>query len=118
METIEMERKGVTVAFLKGFSARLGISIGRLHEIIGLRRTAKDERGKGARVVGSAGHAALALAELLARAQEIFTNPTSERAEGFDVARWLGQWLELPQPALGGSKPADLICAPTGARIV
>ena len=26
---------------------------------------------------------------------------------GFDAARWVGDWLEQPIPALGGAKPAD-----------
>lgn len=118
MKRIAMEREGVSVAVLNGLAGRLGISICRLHRIIGLGRTTSGERFEGARVAGAAGHAAIALAELLSRAEEIVAGSTSQRAEGFDVARWLGLWLEQPQPALGGSKPADLIGTPTGARVV
>lgn len=31
----------------------------------------------------------------------------SGASTGFDVARWVGDWLEQPTPALGGAKPAD-----------
>jgi hypothetical protein len=36
-------------------------------------------------------------------------NSTSLESKDFDSAKWLGQWLERAQPALGGRKPADLI---------
>lgn len=41
-----------------------------------------------------------------------------EGADGFDAVKWLGQWLERPQPALGGRRPADLMDTPTGMEMV
>ena len=43
---------------------------------------------------------------------------TDAAAPGFDAARWLGQWIEQPQAALGGQKPADLLDTPTGLSVV
>jgi hypothetical protein len=39
---------------------------------------------------------------LLGLAPEILARSTAAEACGFDAARWLGEWIELPQPALGG----------------
>ena len=51
-------------------------------------------------------------------AKDIVENSTVPEAEGFDAAQWLGRWIERPQPALGGRKPADLIGTPTGRAMV
>lgn len=56
--------------------------------------------------------------KLLSIAQDIVQDSTSPEAEGFDTAKWLAHWLEQPQPALGGRKPADFLDTPTGVEIV
>ena len=63
-------------------------------------------------------HAAIALTKLVALANEIVVESTDPRAVAFDAARWLGIWIERPQPALGGRKPADLLDTPAGADVV
>ncbi|MBS0348172.1 MAG: DUF2384 domain-containing protein [Proteobacteria bacterium] len=37
---------------------------------------------------------------------------------GFDAARWVGDWLEQPIPALGGAKPADYMGTTEGQELV
>ena len=56
--------------------------------------------------------------KLLGIAQSIVNNSTAAEAKAFDAAKWLGQWIEQPQPALGGRRPADLISTPTGVEVV
>ena len=90
----------------------------RVFEILGVpKATAEKKAAKGEVVSGSGGHAAVGMAKLIAKAQEIVRNSTSPDAQGFDAARWLGQWLERPQPALGGRKPAALVSTPTGVEV-
>ena len=69
-------------------------------------------------VSGNGGHAAIGIARLLGKAQAIVVNSTAAQAKGFDSAKWLGQWLERPQPSLGGRKSAELIDTPTGIEVV
>jgi uncharacterized protein (DUF2384 family) len=57
-------------------------------------------------------------ASLLNIANDIVRNSTAPEAAGFDTATWLRQWIELPQPALGGQKPVDLIGTPAGLAAV
>lgn len=36
--------------------------------------------------------------------------------EDFDVDTWLQEWLRLPQPALGGVPPMELLVTPGGVE--
>jgi putative toxin-antitoxin system antitoxin component (TIGR02293 family) len=38
--------------------------------------------------------------------------------EGFDAARWVAAWLQRSVPALGGSRPGDLMDTAEGREIV
>lgn len=82
------------------------------------KATAERKAATGAMVVGRGGQAAIALVKLLGIAQGIVGNSTASRARGFDTAAWLGSWIERPQPALGGRKPADVVDTPTGVDVV
>ncbi len=52
--------------------------------------------------------------KLLAIARRIVANSTSQDAKNFDVENWLDEWLDSPQPALGGRKTAELLKKPSG----
>lgn len=119
METVEIERKGVSGRYLKDLAKQLGIATTRVFNIIDMpRATAASKAAKGEPVAGHSGQAALALTRLVALANMIVAESTAPEADGFDAAKWLGTWIERPQPALGGRKPADLLDTPTGADIV
>lgn len=36
----------------------------------------------------------------------------------FDAARWVGEWLDRPIPALGGARPSDYMDTITGQMLV
>ena len=82
------------------------------------KATAEKKAASGEVLSGSGGQAAIGMAKLLGVAQAIVANSTATDAQNFDSAAWLGQWLERPQAALGGRKPADLIDTPTGIEVV
>ena len=63
------------------------------------RSTLASKIKSNAPLKGREGLAAIKMVKLLAQAQRIVDNSTSEQAEGFDTAHWLGQWLEQAQPA-------------------
>jgi len=119
MERVEIERRGVSGAFIKEFSRKLGVPAVRVFRILGVpRATAEKKAAAGELVTGSGGRAAVGMIRLLGIAQDIIANSTAEEAKHFDAAKWLGVWLERPQPTLGGRKPADLIDTPTGLEVV
>lgn len=119
IQLIETERKGVAGIFVKDLSRRMEIPAQRMFDILGVAKaTAEKKVAAGELLTGNGGRAALGLARLLGIAKEIVDNSTAPEAKDFDSAKWLGQWLETPQPALGGRKPATLIDTPTGLEVV
>lgn len=116
---IETERKGVAGAFVKDLSRRMEIPAQRMFVILGIpKATAEKKVAAGELLTGSGGRAALGIARLLGMAREIVAHSTAPQARDFDSARWLGRWLETPQPALEGRRPADLLDTPTGLAVV
>ena len=119
LQLIETERKGVAGAFVKDLSRRMEIPAQRMFAILGVpKATAEKKVAAGELLTGNGGRAALGMARLLGMANEIVANSTAPEAKGFDAAKWLGQWLEKPQPALGGRRPSELIDTPTGLDVV
>jgi putative toxin-antitoxin system antitoxin component (TIGR02293 family) len=119
MQVYEAELRGVDGHLLKDLAKRMDIPAVRLFQIIGIpKATAERKAAAEEPITGAAGQAALGLTRLLALARGIVADSTAAEAKDFDAARWLGRWLEQPQPALGGRKPADLIAMPTGLEMV
>jgi putative toxin-antitoxin system antitoxin component (TIGR02293 family) len=116
MQLLETERHGVDAAFLAAMAERMAVSYSYLAEALGIakataaRKLANNEKLNGAAVMG--------LARLLALASDIVADSTAPEAQKFDTAQWLGQWIEQPQPALGGRKPWALLDTPTGVAMV
>ncbi|MEJ7668257.1 MAG: antitoxin Xre/MbcA/ParS toxin-binding domain-containing protein [Casimicrobiaceae bacterium] len=119
MQIVEIERQGVFGSFIKDLSKRMEIPSSRIFAILGIpKATAEKKATAGERVAGRGGQAAIGMVKLLGIAEEIVANSTASEAQGFDATKWLGQWIERPQPALGGRKPADLLDTPTGVDVV
>jgi putative toxin-antitoxin system antitoxin component (TIGR02293 family) len=119
MEIVEIERAGVRGSFIKDLSRAMLIPYARIFDILGVpKATAEKKASTGEMVSGRGGQAAIGMVRLLGIAQEIVANSTSSNAKVFDAAKWLGQWIERPQPSLGGRKPADLLDTPTGVEVV
>ncbi|WP_232464705.1 antitoxin Xre/MbcA/ParS toxin-binding domain-containing protein [Bordetella genomosp. 8] len=119
MALVETERAGVSSRFVKQLPVRMHIPATRLYTMMGIpKATIEKKAAANQSLTGMAGKSALGLARLLGIAQSIVANSTSPEARGFDAVAWLGQWLDSPQPALGGRKPGDLIDTPTGVDVV
>lgn len=118
-EIIATERRGVQSQLLKDLSKRLQLPATRIFDMVGIpKATAEKKVAAGELVAGSGGQATLGVIKLLGMAQELIASSTAKEARDFDAGKWLGQWLERPQPALGGEKPADLLDTPTGIDVV
>jgi uncharacterized protein (DUF2384 family) len=118
-QLVELERHGVDGRFLKDLSKRMEISQLHVFDMIGVpKATAEKKVAAGEVISGSGGQAAIGMAKLIAKAQDIALNSTAKEAKEFDAAKWLGRWLEIAQPALGGRKPSELVDTPTGLDVV
>ena len=113
------ERMGVHGQLLKDLSRRMDVPAKRLFNIVGIPKATAEKKVAARQLVGgSGGQATLGMVKLLGIAREIVNSSTADEAREFDSAKWLGQWLERPQRALGGEKPADLLDTPTGIDVV
>jgi putative toxin-antitoxin system antitoxin component (TIGR02293 family) len=116
MQWVDIERQGVDAAVLGDLAKRMEVSYSHLAETVGIpKATAARKLANNEKVSGAA---AIALARLLALADDIVADSTAPEAETFNTAKWLGQWIEQPQPALGGRKPSELLDTPTGVAMV
>jgi len=119
LQLVEIERQGVLGSFIKDLSKRMEIPSSRIFTILGVpKATAEKKAAAGERVEGAGGQAAIGMVRLVGIAQEIVADSTAREARTFDATKWLGQWIERPQPALGGRKPAELLDTPTGTELV
>jgi len=119
LQLVELERRGIDGRFLKDLSNRMDIPQRDVFEMIGVpKATAEKKVAAGEVISGSGGQAAIGIARLIAKAADIAANSTAAEARDFDVARWLGKWLQSPQPALGGRRPSELLDTPTGLDVV
>lgn len=119
MELVLTERAGVQARLIKDLARHLGMPASRLFAILGIAKaTAEKKVAAGETIGGQGGHAVLGLVRLLGIARALVANSTAVAAADFDAAKWLGRWLEIPQPSLGGRKPAELLDTPTGVEIV
>ena len=119
MDQVELEREGLPAVVVAGLARLMAMPRVRIFEMMNLPRATMEKKISDDDVLtGVANRRALNLLRLLAHAREILNDSTSADAQGFDVARWLGRWIETPQPALGGKKPADLLDTEAGASMV
>jgi putative toxin-antitoxin system antitoxin component (TIGR02293 family) len=119
IQIVEIERTGVRGSFIKDLSKRMNVPVSRIVHILGVpKSTVEKKAAAGEMVTGHGGQAAIGMVRLLGIAQGVVRNSTASEARGFDAAKWLGQWIERPQPSLGGRKPADLLDTSTGIDVV
>jgi putative toxin-antitoxin system antitoxin component (TIGR02293 family) len=119
MQIIEIERAGVAGAFITDLSSRMDLPSSRVFTMLRIpKATAARKMTEGAIIDGRAGQAAIGMVKLLGMAQDIVSDSTAKQAKDFDSVKWLGLWIEQPQPSLGGRKPADLLDTPTGVEMV
>jgi len=119
VKRVEMERQGVAGSFITDLSKRMDLPSSRVFAMLRIPpATAARKSAAGAVVDGRAGLAAMGMIKLLGIAQDIVQDSTATEAKGFDTLKWLGQWIERPQAALGGRKPSEYLDTPTGVEIV
>ena len=118
-QMITLERAGVEGRMIKAMAGELRLPVGSFYEMLGMpKATIEKKTAANEPIAGTYGHAALGMARLLAMASNIGANSTAEEAKNFDAGKWLGAWINRPQAALGGKKPAEFLDTPTGADIV
>ena len=118
-DMVTIERRGVPGAMVKSLAEKLSLTTVRFAQIIGApKATLERKAANGTLITGGSAYAALGTARLINTVQTMQDDSTHPNAKTTDAAKWLGQWIEQPQSALGGQKPADMMDTPTGMAMV
>jgi putative toxin-antitoxin system antitoxin component (TIGR02293 family) len=118
-EQVLVERQGLPASLVSNLAEAMEMSRVRVFEIMDLPRASMEKKISGQEALsGIANLRTLNLLSLLAKAGDIVEDSTAPEAKNFDVAGWLGRWIETPQPALGGKKPSQLLDTAFGTRLV
>lgn len=115
LQFVAVEREGIPAEFVCDLAHRMGWDGTRLRDVLGIR-TFTGKKVRGERLY--AGAEIMRVILLIGLAREIAAGSTAGRAEASDPIRWLGRWLDLPQPALGGLKSAEFLETASGACLV
>jgi uncharacterized protein (DUF2384 family) len=112
---IDRERKGMPVHMAEALRKQMGLSAGEFSRIFGIKpATYKKKVADKEPLAGRYGDAVADLGETLAIAHNLL--PAGR--DDLDIPRWFAQWITIPQPSLGGRKPADIMDTPTGRALV
>lgn len=113
IERVKLIRKGIPASRVEDIKDALHVSRERLVDILDLPR--QKPRG-GAMLSAGQSERLIGLTCLIGQIVVIVSD--SGDPNRFDAARWVGEWLERPVPALGGAKPADFMGTMKGQTLV
>lgn len=112
---VERERHGVTTTEAEALRRALALSVDRYAPLLGMKPSAyKRYRARRTKIKGAPGYAIGDLESMLCKIDGL----VSTDVDDFNAARWFSEWIELPQPALGGLTPAVLLDTPAGRQLV
>lgn len=116
-ERVELIRQGVPAHQVDELAAALRVTRDRVSDLLNLPRTSVRQKiRQGTRLSTAQSERVIGLACLIGQVAVMLE--CSGDPKGFDVARWVGEWLEWPAPALGGDRPADYMDTLTGQELV
>lgn len=119
MSVIHLEAAGIGGSVVKALANLIDVPANRFYSMIGMPKATVERRARSEKTIaGASGQAAIGVAQLLSLANQIVANSTAAEAASFDTGKWLGEWLETPQQALGMNKPGDLLATRTGLEVV
>lgn len=113
----DLIESGVPAALLTLLSARLDIPREQLYATLGVKRATVDRKIKAKAILSTEqSEGAVGIARLIGQVAQMVRE--SGNADDFDAARWVAEFLEHPNPALGGRRPAELMRTSDGRSAV
>lgn len=119
-ERVRIEREGVPYQVVKGLIDEIGLSSSDFQSFVRIPKATYTKKMKDkALFAGTTGQSVVGLMELINKVEDILAaEQDNAEARNFDVEKWVGSWIQRPQPALGGLAPAELMDTPTGRSSV
>lgn len=117
IERIEWIKHGLDAGQVIKLAARLDTSQEQLMKQLGLPRATVVRKSKAHQKLSTEqSERVVGLSKLIGQVQTMVEQ--SGNPEGFDAAHWVAQWLDRPNAALGGRKPAELMDTVAGQELV
>lgn len=118
-ERVAIEREGVPFQVVQGLIDGIGVSSVDFQRYVRMPKATFSKKMKEkALFSGTPGQSVVGLLELINKVEDMLLAEQGDALAGFDVEKWVGQWIQRPQPALGGMAPADLLDTPSGRESV
>jgi len=117
VDRIGMVKEGLPARLLTTLASDMHVPRERLYGWLGIARTTANRKVKGGELLSQdESERALGIARLVGQVQKIVAE--SGAPDGFDAARWTADWLEEPNPALGGRSPGEYMDTADGRALV
>jgi putative toxin-antitoxin system antitoxin component (TIGR02293 family) len=117
IERIEQIKRGVGARQVFALAEQLDTTQDRLMQHLGLPRATMVRKSRARQNLSTEqAERVVGLAKIIGQVQTMVQE--SGNPEGFVAAHWVGQWLERPNSALGGRRPADLMDTVAGQELV
>lgn len=116
-ERIEMIRQGIPAQALLDMGKAMGVSKEHIMQALHLPRATINRRiSKREALPVECSERVLGMQKIIGQVEVMLAE--SGTVAGFDAARWVGEWIAQPSPALGGARPADYLDTIEGQEMV
>lgn len=117
IQQVDLIRSGVTAEAPGKLATTLRLTADQLYKHLGFARATVDRKARNKENLSQdQSERIIGLMKLIGQVQTMVEE--SGNPEGFDAARWVGEWIQKPNPALGRRRPADLMDTVQGLEIV
>jgi putative toxin-antitoxin system antitoxin component (TIGR02293 family) len=117
VKRIELIKSGVSARAVKHFIAELHLDQKVMFDALNLKTATVNKKAVRDELLSAEdSERVVGLAKLMGQLEAMLEEAGSD--ENFDAPAWLSRWLREPLPALGGSKPLDLLDTMEGQALV
>jgi putative toxin-antitoxin system antitoxin component (TIGR02293 family) len=117
VERVALVKQGIPATEVSRVAKTIGAPKERLIKLLGLPRATVDRKARARQPLSiEHGERLIGFSKLVGQVQRMVEQ--SGDPTGFDAARWLGEWLDRPLPALAGKCPAEYMDTSEGQQMV
>lgn len=120
LQRVHLEREGVPSRVVKYLIDETGMSSTEFQSYVRMPKATFTKKMKEkAQFSGTTGQAVVGWIDLINMVEAMLAaEPDNVATRDFDAEKWVGNWIQRPQRALGGLAPAELMDTPTGRESV
>jgi putative toxin-antitoxin system antitoxin component (TIGR02293 family) len=116
-DRVKIVKAGLPAQYVKVLTLCMNMPIEKFYRITGLARPTVDRKIRASKPLNQdESERVMGIARLVGQAQSLVQE--SGGPDDFDAARWVGDWLEIPLPALDGKAPGELMDTVDGRALV